>query len=472
MSILDKKNDLLNKIATLKSINAGFPKLKKGKSLPSLKNKADSIQFIKDLIDIIVGVEEFKDELVKFLTYQSSVIESTLKQGLKQLLKSKFSCSIDAKLPNFLIEGTGIGFNVAVSQVDFSRILKVNPETAAGALIYGSIPQDLNDYLYSVLQGNSGNWKNLIKVTYLPQGLVDGKMKTHVFNVKIDSTWNNRTVNDFINTFLDSVTIFTLQVFVTRIFEIIYGTASKLLKRNRDSVSEDVELEILVQKIIDLPDTSIDNSYFEFSKDEIDYFNERLEEKISGSIILKECNFVSSTISVDQLIDLAEQLSTTTNFVEIKEILENKFTLLSDEATDNLDESNKPIGRKTFFSKFLIGLLKALVNLLFAPKMMMMIVTYFKVVSNTIGFSTFKEFLNENRQFIIDLVKKIVLPIVIKFLMKILVKYLSKLAIDEAKEKVLEKIKNNKIQVQSLLPTANLTDLIANQAQSFLTSLV
>jgi hypothetical protein len=461
MSNLDKKNDTLNKISALKSVNDTEPKQKKGKLQTSFKNKADVIQFIKDLIDIIVGVEEFKDELVKFLTYLSPVMETTLKDGLKQLLKSKFSCSIDAKLPDFLIEGTGIGFNVAVSQVDFSRILKVNPETAAGTLIYGSIPQDLNAYLYSVLQGNSGNWKNLIKVTYLPQGLVDGKMKTHVFNVKIDSTWNNRTVNDFINKFLDSVIIFTLPVFITRIFEIIYGTTSKFLKRNRDSVSADVELEILVQKIIDLPDTEINNSYFEFSKDEIDYFNERLEEKISGSIILKECNFVSSTVSVDQLLDLANQLSTTTNFVEIKEILENKLTILSDEGTDNLDESNKPIGRKTFFSKFLIGLLKALVNLLFAPKMMMMIVTYFKVVSNTIGFATFKEFLNQNRQLIIDLVKKVIIPIVVKFLMKILIKHLSKLVAKETQEKVLEKIKNNKRQIQSLLGLNNInsTDL-------------
>ena len=468
MGKLEKKNDTLNQISALKSLNAGETKQKKRKD-QFQKNKADTIQFIKDVIDIIVGVEEFKDELVKFLTYLSPVIETTLKDGLKSLLKSKFSCSIDAKIPAFLIEGTGIGFNVAVSQVDFSRILKVNPETAAGTLIYGSIPQDLNAYLYNVLQGNSGNWKNLIKVTYLPQGLVDGKMKTHVFNVKIDSTWNNRTVNDFINAFLDSVIIFTLPIFITRIFEIIYGTASKFLKRNRDSVAEDVELEIFVQKIIDLPDTEINNGYFEFSRDEIDYFNERLEEKISGSIILKECNFVSSTISVDQLIDLANQLTTTTNFIEIKEILDNKLTILSNEATDNLDETNKPIGRKTFFSKFLIGLLKALVNLLFAPKMMMMIVTYFKVVSNTVGFATFKEFLNQNRQLIIDLVKKVIIPIVVKFLMKILIKHLSKLVAKETQEKVLEKIKNNKTQIKSLL---GLNSLSSTDLTTLLTGLI
>jgi hypothetical protein len=472
MSNFDKKSDILKKIAALKSASSRYPKLKRDVSLPSLSVKADTINFIKDLIDIIVGVEEFRKELVLFLTYQVPPIEAALKQGLKMLMKSKFSCSIDAKIPPFLIDGSGIGFNVAVKQVDFFKILKVDPASAPGSLIYGSISQDLNAYLYDVLQGNSGTWKNLIRVTYLPQGLVDGKMRTHVFNVKIASAWNNRTVNDFINAFLDGIIIFTLPVFVNRIFDMIYGSVKNLLKFKRDSVSEDVELEIFVQKIIDLPDTEIDNSYFDFTKDEIDYFNERLDEISSGSIILKECNFVSSSINTDTLLDLSDQLNNASNFIEIKQILENKFAIFENEATDNLDEDNKPIGKKTFFGKFLSGLVKALVNLIFAPKIMMLIIGYFKIVSNTIGFKSFKEFLIENRQLIIDLIKKIVLPIVIKFLMKILVKQLTKLAIDEAKERILEKIKNNKLQIQSLLPTANITDIITNQAQSFLTSLI
>lgn len=467
MGTFEKKSDVLNKISALKSINTGFPKLKKNKKLQSLNAKKNkTIKFIKDLIDILVGIKEFKEELVRFLTYQSPIIEGTIKTGLKELLKSKFSCSVDAVIPDFLIDGVGIGFNIAVKQVDFFSILKVDPNSVGGKLIYGAIQQDLNAYLYDVLQGNVGSWKNLIVVSYQQQGVVDGQMKTNVFNVKIDSSWNGRTVNDFINAFLDGIVILNLATFVNKVFDGIFGSISSLLRFNKNTVSAEVELDILIEKIVDLTDTvEIDNSYFDFTKDEIDYFNERVEEKVTGKRILKECDFVSSSIDVNDLIDLSEQLESASTLIEIKDIITNKFDTLSNQATENVSDENKDFGKSNFFNDFLLGILKALANLVFAPKVMMMIISYFKIVNNTIGFKTFGDFLRENRQFIIDLVRKILLPIVIRFLMKILMKHLTKLVTEELKEKVKEKIKNQIATIKSLL---NIPPQVTNLAGNFI----
>jgi uncharacterized membrane protein YvlD (DUF360 family) len=459
MGTFEQKSDVLNQIAALKSVNTDFPKLKKNKSLKSLNaKKKQTIEFIKDVIDILVGIEEFKDELVRFLTYQSPAIEGALKLGLKSILKSKFSCSTDATIPSFLIDGFGTGFNIAVKQVDFFSILKVDPNSVGGKLIYGSISQDLNAYLYDVLQGNVGTWKNLIIVSYQQQGIVDGKMKTNVFNVKIDSSWNGRTVNDFINAFLDAIIILTIPVFINKVFDMTYGSVSNLLKFNKKTVSADVELEILVQKIIDFTETvEINDSYFDFTKDEIDFFEERVEERVSGKKILKECDFVSSSIDVNDIVDLNEQLNNASTLIEIKDIITNKFNTLANQATDNVGDENKAFGKNNFFKGFLLGIVKALANLLFAPKTMMLIIGYFKIVSNTIGFTTFGEFLRENRQLIIDLVKKVLLPIVIKFLMKILTKHLTKLVEKELVEKNKEKIKNQITIIKSLLGISNET---------------
>lgn len=463
MSVYDKKLDILNKISALKSVNTDFPKLTFGKSLSSLNNKGDSISFVKDLIDTLVGAEEFKADLVRFLTYQTEGIEATIKFGLKQLLKSKFSCSIDATIPDSFIDGIGIGFNVGVKQIDFFNILKVNPETAAGSLIYGAVQQDLNAYLYNILQGNNGTWKNLIVVTYLQQGLVEGVMKTNVFNVKIDSSWQGKTVNDFINAFLDAVTIFTLPTLVSKVFDLIYGTLTNWLRFNKNNTSEEVEFDILIQKIIDLTDTTIDNSYFEFTPDEIDYFNEKLNDKVSGFRILKDCNFAESNIDIADLFDLNDNITPDSTLIEIKEVLENKFTIFAEQATNNLDDANKPNAKKNFFKDFLLGIVKALANLVFAPKIMMMFVIYFKVISNSIGFKTFKEFLIENREFIIGLVKDVIIPILIKFLLNVLIKHLTELVAKELIEKNLEKVKNYRRQIQSLLGfSQEVTGLIAN----------
>jgi hypothetical protein len=96
---------------------------------------------------------------------------------------------------------------------------------------------------------------------------------------------------------------------------------------------------------------------------------------------------------------------------------------------------------------------------------MMMIISYFKIVNNTIGFKTFGDFLKENRQFIVDLVRKILLPIVIRFLMKILMKHLTKLVTEELKEKVKEKIKNQIATIKSLL---NIPPQVTNLAGNFI----
>jgi hypothetical protein len=453
MGTFEKKSDVLNQIAALKSINSGFPKLKKSKKLESLiakKNK--TIKFIKDAIDILVGIVEFKKELVAFLTYQSAAIEGEVKAGLKTILKNKFSCSIDAIIPPFLVDGTGIGFNVAVKQVDFFSILKVDPNSVGGKLLYGSISQDLNAYLYNVLQGNVGNWKNLIVVTYQQQGIVDGKMKTNVFNVKIDSSWSGRTVNDFINTFLDSIVILNLATFVNKVFDMVFGSITSLLKFNKNTVSAEVELDMLIDKIIDFTDINeIDNSYFDFTKDEIDIFNEKVEERVTGQKILKECDFVSSSIDVNVLVDLTDRLNSASTLIEIRDTLTNTFDTLSNQATNNVSDENQEFAKNNFFSNFLSGIIKALANLLFAPKVMMMIISYFKIVSNSIGFKTFKDFLIENKPFIIDLVKRVLLPIVIKFLMKILIKHLTKLVTQEMIEKNKEKIKNKIAIIKSLI---------------------
>jgi hypothetical protein len=457
MGTFEKKSDVLNKISALKSVNDTEPKLKKennSKSLKAKKNK--TIEFIKDLIDILVGVEEFKEELVRFLTYQTVAIEGAVKTGLKSILKNKFSCSVDAILPDFLVDGTGTGFNVAVKQVDFFSILKVDPNSVGGKLIYSSISQDLNVYLYDVLQGNVGTWKNLIIVSYQQQGIVDGKMKTNVFNVKIDSSWSGKTVNDFINAFLDAIIILNLTNFVNKVFDMTFGSISNLLKFNKNTVSAEVELDILIEKIIDSSETiEIDNSYFDFTKDEIDLFNEKVEERVTGKKILKECDFVSSSIDVNDLVDLTDQLNAASTLIEIKDILTNKFDTLSNQATDNVGSENRAFGKNNFFKTFLLGIVKALANLLFAPKVMIMIITYFKILSNNIGFSTFGDFLRDNKQLIMDLVKKVLLPIIIKFLMKILIKHLTKLVTKETIEKNKEKIKNQAAIIKSLLGINN-----------------
>ena len=451
MSIIDQKRTLLNNIAALKSLNTGFPELNLSSSFPSLNNNSNAVDFLLDLIKNLIGFDQLKEELIRFLSIQTNSIEATIKLILKNILKKYFSCSIDALIPDFMLDGLGDGFNICVKQIDFFNLLKVDPETIGGKLIYGEIQKDLNSFLYEVLQGNSGTWKSLIKVEYLLQGVVEGQMKNNVFNVKIDSSWTGKTVNDFINNFIDSVVLFTLPSLINKIFDIIFGSISALLGKGRNVIEGEVELEILVNKIVDLPDTTINDSYFEFTPDEIDCFNERVNERINGRRILKDCNFVSSSINIDDLIDTNNQLLSTSTLIEIEQILSNQFSILSNQATDDLDETSREFGQLNFFEQLFKGIVQGLTNVVFAPKTMMIFVTYFKIVNNSVGFVDFNDFLQQNRQIVIDIVREAILPLITDFLLKLVIKYITKLAIEDQSGRFLEMGKNYQLQLQSLV---------------------
>jgi hypothetical protein len=452
MSIFDGKLNLLNEIAALRSLNTGFPELNLGNSFPSLDNTGNALNFLIDLIKNLIGFEQLKEELIRFLTYQTNSIEASIKSALKAILKSKFSCSIDATIPDFLIDGLGAGFNVGVKQIDFFDILKVDPETVAGELIYGNIDQDLNAYLYAVLQGNSGSWKDLIVVTYLQSAVVEGEMRSNVFNVKIHSSWTGKTVNDFINNFIDKVIIFTIPNLVNKIFDLTFGTISSALGKKSNQISNEVTLDLLVEKIISLPDRVIDDSYYSFSNEDIDYFNRRVSELTSGYRIVSDCGDAESRIQIADLIDTNTQLVEASTLIEIRDILTNQLTILSNQATDGLSEENRRFGIWIFFETLIKGIIKALANVLFAPKLMMMFVTYFKVVSNSIGFKTFEDFLLENRQTVIDMVRKAILPLINNFLLKLVIQYLTELIIADKLAKGAEVIKQTKMVTLSLLP--------------------
>lgn len=491
MGILEQKNKLLNQISALKTLSDGFPSLDYETlipNFPSLNNKSNSLDFLMDLIKTVTGAEQLKNDLIQFLTYNTNTIESTIKRTILKILKKKFSCSVDALLPSFLIDGLGNGFNVAVSQVDFFDIFKVNPQSTAGRLIYGNIDQDLNNFLYNVLQGNKGTWKNILVVEYMTSGIVDGVMKSNVFNVKISSTWTGKTVNSFINKFIDSLKVISLPILVNKLFDILYGTISAALSesisvldqvvtnspimatfsqiqshgKSTQTIESEVQLEILVNKIVDLPDTEIDNSYFEFTADDIDFFNERVDERVNGRRILKDCNFVSSSINFDDLVDTNDELESASSLVEIKTILDNKFNLLAESATSNLDSNSQKFGSLDFFEKLFKGLLQALASLLFSPKIMFLFISYFKIVSSSIGFKDFDDFLKQNKGFIVEIIKDILLPLLLEFLLKLVIKHITKLILEDQIGSFSEKVKQQQLQILSLVGIPqNIRDIIA-----------
>jgi len=418
--------------------------------MPSINNTENAFDFSVDLIKSITDFEQIKAETINFLTYQINPLEATLKILLKNLLKKYFSCSIDSIIPENLITD---GINIAISQIDFFDMFKTDPTTSVGKMIYGSDTQDLNTFIYNVIQdqGTSSNWKNIFDLQFVQTAIVEGEQKNNVLNLKIDSSYSGKKVNTWVNEFIDSIAILSLPLLINRIFDNLFGIISLRLGKSFEKLKEEAEIDTLIEKIIDLPDRVIDNSYYDFTSDELEAINHVTKNKVKGIKLLTSCNFVESTVDFQTVANLDTDLNNAATLNDIKTILDNTFTVLENQVTENANTIDKPLGVLEFYSEFFRGIIKGIINILLSPKIIFLFVTYFKIVNLTVGFRDLNDFITEHREFFIEIVRNIVLPIIIDFLTDLVLKLIKKLIIDDNINKQRENIKNYQLQLFSLL---------------------
>ena len=156
--------------------------------------------------------------------YQKLNIEKDIKLALKQELKSIVSCGVDPSIPSFLKYGNS-GIVTEVKKVDFFDMLLTDPTTIGGSLMYDDVSNqlnstDFNTFLYSNIEqnksdftpngGTSSPWgsstigSDVIDLKFSPVGTPD--IGNNVIKVTTNSNFDNKTLIEFNNSFIDLYT--------------------------------------------------------------------------------------------------------------------------------------------------------------------------------------------------------------------------------------------------------------------------
>lgn len=442
--MIDFKKLLINKLAALRSVS-GFPAL--AALGGNLNAKNNTLSFLLEILKTLIGWEAFRTELVNLLVYHIIPLEATIKVFLKKLIRSHFICNTDNIIPTWLISD---GFNIQISAIDFFGQLKIDPNSEVGNLLYGGF-NDMNSFLYNVIHGGTNNWKNILNVTYLPSAIVDGEQKNDVFNIKVNASYSGLTINKLLNDFIASMQILSLPLVINRLSDILFGTISFKLKNPFKKIKADQEIYTLIEKIIDLPDEVIDDSYYNFDSAELKNINKNATERTQGQRILRTCGNVPSTLPFEEINELNELLSTTSELIDIQTTLDNTFTVMGKNAVNNVPDSLKPSGLLEFYFQMIKGVAQALISTFLSPKTILFFAIYFKIANRTVGFTNFKDFLLQNKTFLNMLIRNVVLPIIINFLMKITIREIKKLLSKDKIEKRGEQIRYYNLALLSLL---------------------
>jgi hypothetical protein len=458
MALVDQKKKVFGYIASARVLTEQMPIMKLINSLPSLNNGKDPIVFLTDLIKSLIGYEALRDSVVDILTYSFDEIEVKVKTALKRELISLVSCGVNPSIPNFL-KSTGAGINIEVKKLDFLEMFKVDANSKVGVLLYDDITSpltqssDFNTFLYGVIQndGVKQSWKNILDITFNSLGNVN--RPNNSLTIKVNSNYDNKTLNDLNNDFIDSLKLFNAEKVVNNIIDVIFGSISVSISKTKRQLDQEGKINNIVDKLIndDGCDDEVDDSYFTFDNQQIAIIEQDSARRQTGLVKVKTSVDTASSIDKDTLITFNEEMNNSTSFVDKKQTLTANIDKMSDESAKNVPDGADKISVKLdFIQKLISSLTKAIVSIVLSPKVIIIFLINFKIVYTLSGeYKDPVEFIKKNKRLIKEMVKTVT-DIVTEKLLGIAMKEITKLANSVVAKKAVEKSKNKLAQLLSL----------------------
>jgi len=330
MGFIKDKSDLFSEVAVIRSIEENFPELNKSiSSFESVKSKnGNLIPFMLDLLKELAG-EEVKESFNKILERTDSIEAEMKEEIIKEVLKTTNNNSFT------LSNSTEPILKTKIENIDLSGNLKINPNEELGKYYYGkdalaqsqnlttvtstsysvsadAPPADFTRFLYNVKETGSGNWKDLLLFTYESEGT-----ENEVLTVNLSNSLNGSNFESFVRKFMDSIKLLDLSLIVTTILDILFGAISSLSEAGSEWLNTQLKLSKTVNKIIDKESLSnedefvtYDNSFFDFSKSELDEIDGKLNGIINGvNLVDLGCGFGENFIDLDDLEESIDKLN-------------------------------------------------------------------------------------------------------------------------------------------------------------------
>lgn len=458
MSILDKKRKVFGNIAAAKTLTESMPKLKLSSSFPSINNNGDSITFLTDLIKSLIGYNALIKALVDILTHSIEEIEVEIKKALKLELKSIVSCGIDPSLPAF-IKSTGTGIVIEVKKIDFLDLMKVDPNSVSGKLLYddptaGLTSTDFNTFLYAVIQddGATHTWNNILDFTFVsldPNGI----NPNNSLIIKANPSYNTKTLNDLNNNFVDSLKLFNTEGLVNKIIDTVFGSISFNLGKTRKQLEAEGKINAVVDKMVNADESeTISDTYFVFDNEEVSKIQAAADERKKGIIKIKSSTTFDASVDQKSLTLFNDEMGTVVTTQQKKDVLSANLDAMADETTKKSpNPQDKQTIKLNFIQKLIDTLIKSIVGVILSPKVVLIFLVNFKIVYGpTANFTDGVDFIKKNKSLFRQIIKKIT-RLIIQFLLTIALKRIAELVGEAQLKKQVDKAKNKVVQLLSLV---------------------
>lgn len=497
MDIVSRKKDIMGKIGALNKITENTPKFNPKNSFSSINNNNESLNFLLELANTLVGYNEIKDSVVNVISRKLPEIEIAIKKDLKKQIKDIISCNVNPTIPGWL-KSDGEGINIELSNIDFFGLMKCNPnqQDGYGSVLYDDISSginstDFNTYLYSNIQlnknsttpnsgisqpwGNSTTTSEIADITYNQIGKInqtDTTNKTNIINFKVNKNFDDKKLIDFNEAYIDSISIFGKtgsDKVLSNVVDNLFGTVGNVFGKSKEQLLIESKIKKCITCILNSDETS--DSFFTFSNEDLKIIEKDVNNKRKGIRALDCCK--KTPVSIEPSVLLESQQKIFTSDEPTPSIsAEDSRTVAVSESIDTLANAQinltiPTVDIPTIKLNFITDLIKELVYSLFtfiiSPKLMMVYsINHQLIYGKGSKYDGPIDFIKKN----VNLIKAlgmIILEFIIKEILELVLAYLSyKIAINFEKETR----ERAKLYVNMLRTLSGLPPEITNQIQN------
>ncbi|MDB4326334.1 hypothetical protein N9966_00815, partial [bacterium] len=373
------KTDLFGEISATKALFENFPELNKSvNSYQSIKsNKGNIIPTLLDLLKELIGSniqKQFNELLKKTDKIEEGIKKTIIKEVLKKAKKNNFKLS-DINNPVL---------NTKIKNIDVDGTLKMDPNSDMGKFYYGKAaptlpnlpndptiqvsPQpggDFQKFLFDSAKTGSGNWKNILNVNWTDDNL----------KVSIDPSYLlNKSFENFLRDFLDSVKILDLSLLVSSTLDMLFGTVSSLTDAGGDWLEDKFKLKELTEKVIDKEGLATsttpviyNNDFFQFSKTEKDNIRNLTNSVINGGNLADlGCGKAPTLVDFNDFVDNFNNLQSAKPSL-IKETLTKSLDSMIGKSVGSVSEENEEVVKQNIFGQIFDNLTSIILGQTFKP---------------------------------------------------------------------------------------------------------
>ena len=387
MGFIDDKKQSVNNVA-LFEVLGNLPKGRVTSSLASVNSTSKNLlPFLIDLLSVTCkdNSKNPKDRakceatviLIDILVQFFPALVRILKEGFIQGIKAGLACGADFTIPSPTPETT-----VNINKIDFTDLLKIDPNSDIGSTFYGkNATSDFNWFLYNLVQsGGSATWKNILDLTYFPA--------TQDLKIKVNNSYSGRKFDEFLLDFINSMELLSLEGMMSKLMNGLTGS----MGANLPNINMSVDKLLAIEKVNNLQDKinstdpckeeyEYDDSFFTFTNDELFEMEDSANQKYKGITKLDlGCGIQEITVDPNLVKNAFDEIRNTPPS-KVDVVVKKSIESLNDNLTNNTPEEDKKVAKLSINAKLINNIPKVFTNIALEPK----IVVLYQISSKTVN---------------------------------------------------------------------------------------